>query len=575
MSASSGPSGFDPSLWFKAGQGMMQGAFDFLSQQRALFAQAGIDFAPRAATSDETEALKRLQQDFAERHAKLWASMLNPPADATPAVISDRRFAAEAWAESPFFDYIRQAYLLNTDYLTRAAEALPVADRNARERLRFMVRQFADMMSPANFAATNPEFVKQAIETQGASIAQGVKNLIGDLEKGRISMTDESAFALGRNLATTPGAVIFENEIFQLIQYRPATATVRERPLLIVPPCINKYYILDLQPANSFVRYAVEQGISVFLVSWRNPGEEQGQLGWDDYIEQGVLCALGVVREVSGVGRPNVLGFCVGGTLAASALAVAAARSEMPAESLTLLTTLLDFAEPGDLGCFVDEASVAARENTIGKGGLLKGRELASVFSALRPNDLIWNYVVDNYLKGATPTAFDLLYWNADSTNLPGPFAAWYLRNMYLENNLREAGKLNVAGVPLDLGLVNCPAYLLATREDHIVPWRSAYLGRRLLGGKTRFVLGASGHVAGVINPAAKNRRSYWTSESDAAGTDEWLAQTDEFPGSWWPNWIEWLMEFSGKEVAAPKRLGNKRYREIEPAPGRYVKTTA
>jgi len=301
--------------------------------------------------------------------------------------------------------------------------------------------------------------------------------------------------------------------------------------------------------------------------------------GYVEFLEShekdGVLRAISVVQEVSGAERPNVLGFCIGGTMLASALAVAAGRGDLPVESLTLLTALLDFEEPGDLACFIDEASVATRENTIGKGGLLTGREFSGVFSALRPNDLVWNYVVDNYLKGRSPTAFDLLHWNADSTNLPGPFAAWYLRNMYLENNLRVPGKLTMAGVPVDLGRISCPTYFLSTREDHIVPWRSSYLGRRLVGGETTFVLGASGHIAGVINPAAKNRRSYWTGGNGAASAEEWLAGAKEYKGSWWPHWIQWLHERGGAERAAPKRLGDRRHREIEPAPGRYVKEPA
>ncbi len=574
MSASSGPSGFDPSPWLKVGQDMMQGVLDFLAQQKSQLEKAGISFPPLGAASNETEALQVLQRDFAQRHLSLWAEMLKPTGAGTDTV-SDRRFVSSAWSESPVFDYIRRAYLLNAEYLTRTADAVPVTDRNARNRQQFLVRQYIDLMSPANFAATNPDFVKQAIETQGESITQGIRNLIGDLEKGRISMTDETAFEVGRNLAITPGAVIFENEIFQLIQYRPATTKVRERPLLIVPPCINKFYILDLQPENSFVRFAVEQGVTVFLVSWRNPGLAQGRLTWDDYIEEGVLRAIAVVREVSGAERPNTLGFCVGGTLLASALAIAAARGARLAESCTFLTTLLDFEEPGDLGCFVDQASVAAKESTIGKGGLLSGREFSSVFSALRPNDLIWNYVVDNYLKGKAPTAFDLLFWNADSTNVPGPFAAWYLRNTYLENNLRVPGKLIVAGAPLDLGRIDCPSYFLATREDHIVPWRSSYLGRRLVGGETTFVLGASGHIAGVVNPASKNRRSYWTGGGEIASADQWLAQATEAGGSWWSHWIRWLHQYSGKEVAPPKQVGNRRYKKIEPAPGRFVKEPA
>jgi len=571
--------GFDPASWLKAGQGLMQGMFDFLGQQQQLLQQVGIQLPPLEQASADTETLVRLQQAFAEEHARLWTSLIQRrPGDAASAespAARDRRFAGEAWGESPIYDYLRQAYLINARFLSQLAEALPIGDRHARNRLLFLTRQYVDAMSPANYAATNPEFIREAIATQGESITRGLVNLIGDIEKGRISMTDESAFEVGRNLATTPGAVIFENELFQLIQYSPTTPKVHAKPLLIVPPCINKYYILDLQPENSFAGYAVSQGITTFLVSWRNPGVEQGQLGWDDYIGEGVLRAIEVVQDVGGDARPNVLGFCVGGTLTASALAVAAARGELPVESLTLLTTLLDFEEPGDLGCFVDEASVAAREATVGKGGLMAGRELSGVFSSLRPNDLVWNYVVDNYLKGKSPTAFDLLYWNADSTNLPGPFAAWYLRRLYLENSLRVPGKLAMCGVPVDLGKVDCPTYFLASREDHIVPWRSAYLGRRLLGGETEFVLAASGHIAGVVNPAAKKRRSHWISESESAQAEEWFDAAIEHAGSWWPHWMGWLQARSGELVAPPKTAGNRHYKAIEAAPGRYVKQAA
>jgi len=342
-----------------------------------------------------------------------------------------------------------------------------------------------------------------------------------------------------------------------------------------VPPCINKYYILDLQPENSFVRYAIEQGHTVFLVSWRNAKAAQGHLTWDDYIEQGVLMAFRVAKDICAVERINTLGFCVGGTIISSALAVMKARGNDDVASLTLLTTLLDFSDPGELGCFIDEASVVARENTIGKGGLLMGRELAAVFSALRANDLIWQYVVGNYLKGIKPPPFDLLYWNSDSANLPGPFAAWYLRNMYLENNLRVPGKLAMCGVKADLGKVDMPAFILATREDHIVPWQTSYLGRKLLGGKTTFVLGASGHIAGVINPAAKNKRSHWVNDSQTTSADEWLAGATEVKGSWWPRWAEWLQQFGDGEVAARGRLGGKAHPAGEPAPGRYVKEKA
>ncbi len=532
------------------------------------------------AWQPQGDALAALQNEWRERHAALWQAMLaRRGGDVSPTVApaepGDRRFDHPAWAESPIFDYLRQAYRINSDYLKKAVEAAPVADGQAKDRLRFVTRQFVDAMAPSNFVATNPEFVQKALETQGQSITQGIQNLIADLEKGRISMTDESLFEVGRNLAITPGAVVYENELMQLLQYAPLTDKVAKRPFVMVPPCINKYYILDLQPENSFVRYAVEQGHTVFLVSWRNAKAEQGHLTWDDYIERGVLKAFGVVKDICGVDQVNALGFCVGGTIISSALSVMRARGGNEVASLTLLTTLLDFSEPGELGCFIDEASVVARENTIGKGGLLTGRELSTVFSALRANDLIWQYVVGNYLKGIKPAPFDLLYWNSDSTNLPGPFAAWYLRNMYLENNLRVPGKLAMCGVKADLRKVDMPVFILATREDHIVPWQTSYLGRALLGGKTTFVLGASGHIAGVINPAGKNKRSYWINDGEAASADEWLAGATETKGSWWPRWAEWLKQFGDGEVAARGRLGSRAHPAGEPAPGRYVKEKA
>lgn len=533
------------------------------------------------ALSIDAQHLAQLQREHLEQHARLWSSMASSSAEAAereqvakPSP-GDRRFSAPEWTVSPFYDYIRQAYLINAHYLMAVADLVPVSDKHARQRLKFMTRQYIDALSPANFAATNPEFVQRALDTKGESITAGLMNLIADVERGRISMTDESAFEVGRNLASTQGSVVYQNELMQLIQYSPLTDKVAEVPLLIVPPCINKYYILDLQPENSFVRYAVEQGFTIFLVSWRNPKAEQGTFGWDDYLDQGVLKALEVVREITKVAKPNILGFCVGGTLVGSALAVARARGEDPVGCVTFLTTMLDFADTGDIACYVDEASVATREATIGKGGLITGQEFTNIFSSLRPNDLVWNYVVDNYLRGNKPPAFDLLFWNADSTNLPGPFASWYLRNMYLENSLRVPGKLTMLGQPVDLGKIECPAYFYASREDHIVPWKTSYLGVRLLGSKdATFVLGASGHIAGVINPAAKRKRHFWTGDV-AATAEQWHHNTTEVPGSWWPHWSAWLATRSGEQVPARERLGNRRYKQIEAAPGSYVREQA
>ncbi|WP_298603145.1 PHA/PHB synthase family protein [Zoogloea sp.] len=563
---------------FKFGQSLAAGFFDYLGKQNAAFQQVAPAAAPQLPLPEASD-MARLQQELAEAHARLWAGMAQArPGEPVQPIVQpapgDRRFNAPEWTASPVFDYIRQAYLLNADYLTKLADALPIADGRTKERMQFLTRQYVDALAPSNFAATNPEFIQAAIETRGESITQGIKNLIADMEKGRISMTDDSAFEIGRNLATTPGSVIYENPLMQLIQYAPLTEQVHKTPLLIVPPCINKFYIMDLQPANSLVRFMVEQGFTVFLVSWKNIKAEQAHFGWDDYLQLGPITALEVVRDVTKVKKPHSLGFCVGGTILTSALAVLKGRGEDPVESLSLMTTLLDFADAGEIGCLVDEASVAGREATIGKGGVFQGRELAQVFSSLRANDLIWQYVVGNYLKGKTPDAFDLLYWNSDSTNIAGPFIAWYLRNMYLENNLRVPGKLEMLGVKVDLGKVDVPAYLMAAREDHIVPWTSAYLVRQLLGGDTTFVLGASGHIAGAINPASKNRRSYWVGESGASVPEEWLETATEQKGSWWLHWVEWLRPKSGDMVAARNKPGNTKYKVIEPAPGRYVKET-
>ncbi|WP_408634100.1 PHA/PHB synthase family protein [Pseudazoarcus pumilus] len=523
----------------------------------------------------EAVQLTELQRECATRHAELWRTMLGrAPGEAVEPVAppsrGDRRFSTPEWSESPVHDYLRQAYLINAEFVSACAAALPCEDAREKARMQYLARQFVDALAPSNFAATNPEFVRAALESEGESISRGIANLLADLGRGRISMTDESAFEVGRDLAVTPGEVIFENRLMQLIQYAPATAQVASKPLLIVPPCINKYYILDLSPENSFVRFVVEQGFTVFMISWKSAGPDEAHLGWDDYVETGVFEALRVVRAITRVREPNVLGFCIGGTLLASALAVAAPLRRGRVASLTLMTTLLDFEESGELGCLVDENAVAARERAAAEGAPMRGTELAGVFASLRANELIWPYVVGNYLKGERPPAFDLLYWNSDSTNLPGRFAAWYLRNMYLDNALRDPGRLAILGADVDLGRIDAPAYLFAAAEDHIVPWHGAYASRALLGGDTCFVLGASGHIAGAINPASRNRRSYRCDGPDTDDAESWLAGSIERPGSWWLDWVEWLRARSGRSVAA-RTPGNARFAPIEAAPGRYV----
>ncbi len=525
------------------------------------------------ATIDPT-VIAALQNDYMQQLTALWQEMLG---SRTPA-IADRRFAAPEWQSNPLHAFNAATYLLNARFLMALADSVEATPR-AKQKIRFAVQQMVDAMSPANFLVTNPEAQQKIIESKGESLTKGIAHMIEDMQKGRISQTDESAFEVGRNVATTEGAVVFENELFQLIQYKPLTKTVFERPLLLVPPCINKYYILDLQPDNSLVRYAVEQGHTVFLVSWCNPDASLGHATWDDYIENGAVKAISVVQEISGQDQINALGFCVGGTLLSTALALLFARGEKPVASLTLLTTLLDFSDTGVIDVFIDEAQVTMREKSIGQGGLMPGRDFASAFSSLRPNDLVWNYVKSNYLKGEDPPPFDLLYWNADSTNLPGPMFCWYLRNMYLENNLKVPGKTRVSGEKIDLSKVDAPTFIYGSREDHIVPWAAAFESTSLLNPKkrarNRFVLGASGHIAGVINPPAKKKRSYWTNDQEATNAEEWLSGAKEHAGSWWPEWAAFLAKTAGNQVNAPRKFGNASYKPIEPAPGRYVKVKA
>ncbi len=525
----------------------------------------------------DAERIKQLQQRYLEEASALWNEGLQDGAESS--VASDRRFAGEAWKANPVSRFSAASYLLNARTLMGLADAVE-GEEKTKARVRFAVEQWMAATAPSNFLALNAEAQKKAIETKGESIAKGIQNLLHDMKQGHVSMTDESVFEVGKNVATTEGAVVFENEFFQLLEYKPLTDKVYEKPFLLVPPCINKFYILDLQPENSVIRYAVSQGHRTFVVSWRNPDESMADKTWDDYIEHAAIKAIEVVQEISGSKTVNTLGFCVGGTILGTALSVLAARGEKPAASVTLLTSMLDFADTGILDIFIDETSVKYREAEMGKGGLLKGQDLASTFSFLRPNDLVWNYVVGNYLKGETPPPFDLLYWNSDSTNLPGPFYAWYLRNTYYENNLIKAGKMTVCGEKVDLGRLDMPVYIYGSREDHIVPIGGAYASTQHLPGKKRFVMGASGHIAGVINPPAKKKRSYWTNDKLPQGKypasqADWLKGATEHPGSWWTDWSDWLKAQAGKQIAAPKTYGSRKYKSIEAAPGRYVKARA
>lgn len=539
-----------------------------------------VDTRPITATIKEFGAtidpsvMAKLQNDYMQKMSALWQDMLSSKAPA----ISDKRFTGQEWQSNPVFAFNAAAYLLNARFLMSMAESVEATPK-AKQKIRFAVQQMVDAMSPANFLATNPEAQKKLIETKGESLTKGISHMLEDLQKGHISHSDESAFEVGKNVANTEGAVVFENAIFQLIQYKPLTKKVYERPLLLIPPCINKYYILDLQPENSLVRYAVQEGHTVFLLSWVNPDAALGHLAWDDYIVDGAIRAINVVQEISGQEQINALGFCVGGTILATALALLYGQRENPVSSMTLLTSLLDFSNTGVIDVFIDEAQVAMREQSIGQGGLMPGRDFTSAFSSLRPNDLVWNYVSSNYLKGEDPPPFDLLYWNADATNLPGPMFCWYLRNLYLENSLRAPGKLSVAGEKIDLSRIDAPAFIYGSREDHIVPWTAAYESTVLVNPKkrsrNRFILGASGHIAGVINPPAKKKRSYWSNDQVIDDAQQWLNEATEHPGSWWPEWSAFLAKHAGKQINAPRKYGNAKHKEIEPAPGRYVKVKA
>ena len=552
-----------------------------------LKAKPGLEAVPASlaemGVAIEPEMLARLQSDYMEQLSALWQGTLSSTLPPVP----DKRFSAPAWQTNPLSAFQASSYLLNARFLNAMADAVQ-APAKAKQKLRFSVQQMIDAMSPANFLATNPEAQQKILETKGESLVRGMSNMLSDMKKGHISQTDENAFEVGTNVATSEGAVVFENPYFQLLQYKPLSKTVAQRPLLIVPPCINKFYILDLQPANSLVRYAVEQGNTVFLVSWRNADASLAHATWDEFIEHAVMKAIEIVQQIANQEHINVLGFCVGGTLLSTALAVLAARGKHPVASLTLLTTFLDFSDTGGIDVYIDEERVAQREQEIGDGGLMHGKDFAAAFSSLRPNDLIWNYVGANYLKGEEPVPFDLLYWNADSTNMPGPMFCWYLRNTYLENNLKVPGKMTVCGEALDFGLIDAPAFIYASREDHIVPWESAYASMAILNPgqkqKNRFVLGASGHIAGVVNPPTKMKRNFWSQAPTSARSKKktelpdataWFKTAIEQPGSWWPEWSAFLAMHAGKQVPAPRGYGNKSYPAIEPAPGRYVKQKA
>ena len=487
----------------------------------------------------------------------------------------DRRFKDEAWKENEVFDFIKQTYLLSARFVQDVVSHVDGLPPKAAQKVDFYSRQFVDAMSPSNFLLTNPEVLRKTAETGGENLLRGLNNLLGDLERGRgklsIKMTDMDAFKVGEDIGISPGQVVFQNEVMQLIQYAPTTDKVLKRPLLIAPPWINKFYILDLRPKNSFVRWATAQGHTVFMISWVNPDAKLAQLRFDDYMTQGMFGALDAIEQATGEREVNAIGYCLGGTLLACSLAYMDAVGDDRIKTATFFVTMTDFQEAGELGVFIDEEQLRALEEKMEKRGFLDGSEMASTFNMLRANDLIWSFVVNNYLMGNEPFPFDLLYWNSDSTRMPAAMHSFYLRRMYQENLLCQPGGITLNHQPIDLRRIKVPAYFLSTREDHIAPWKSTYRGTQLLGGDNRFTLAASGHIAGVVNPPEGGKYSYWTNETLAKDAETWLASATEIGGSWWPDWQRWVLAHDKTEVPA-RHPGDRALKAIEPAPGHFVK---
>ncbi len=525
----------------------------------------------------DPQAVANTQLGLLQDHMKLWQNVTGKllgreDGDYIEGNPRDKRFKDEAWSKQPVFDYLKQSYFINARFLQQSLESIHGLDAHAVHKLGFFTRQLIDALAPSNFLMTNPEAMRMTIESNGATLVRGLEQLLGDIERGRISMTDEKAFVLGRDLASTPGSVVFENELMQLIQYAPATKQVHEVPLLLVPAWINKYYILDLRPENSLVKFLTEQGFTVFVISWVNPDEKLGRKSFEDYLKEGPLKALDVIEKISGSKKTSIMGYCLGGTLTAITMAyLRATKQSQRVASATYLTTLLDFAEAGDLKVFIDDTQLDALEARMSERGYLEGDAMATTFNMLRANDLIWSNVVNNYLLGKAPFPFDLLYWNADATRMPAAMHAFYLRTMYQRNELIKPGGIMLNGVRINLAKIDTPTYLLSTKEDHIAPWIATYAATQIFDGDVTFTLADSGHVAGVINPPAKKKYGYWTGTHMPADAEEWLAETTEQPGSWWPHWAKWQTKHAGKKIPA-RKVGNAKFKPIEKAPGRYAK---
>jgi polyhydroxyalkanoate synthase len=556
-----------------AGQGLPE-IKDELGIAKAFFDAWGQVFADPMRMA---EMQMKLWQDYMSLWQNSMLKMLGQQAApvAEPGK-TDRRFRHDDWENNFLYDYVKQSYLIAARHLHHSLASVDGLDDKTAKKVDFYTRQYIDALSPSNFLITNPEAMRETVNSGGQNLIKGLNNLLEDLSRGngeqlKVRMTDSEAFSLGGNLATTKGKVVFQNDIMQLIQYEPQTEKVHATPLLIIPPWINKFYILDMRENNSFVRWAVEQGHTVFIISWVNPDETLAHKSFDDYLTEGSLAALDVIRDITGEAKANVIGYCLGGTLLASTLAWLAAKKQERISSATFFVTMIDFERPGELEVFIDEQQVSALEKKMEKRGYLEGSEMATTFNMLRANDLIWSFVVNNYLLGRDPFPFDLLHWNGDSTRMPAAMHSFYLRNMYLKNLLREPGALTIAGIPIDITQAKTPAYFISTVEDHIAPWQSTYAGARLLKGPVRFVLGGSGHIAGIINPPAANKYGYWTNKKLPDQPEEWLSSATQHAGSWWTDWAQWVGGYAGAQLE-PRVPGKGKYKALEDAPGSYVK---
>lgn len=528
--------------------------------------------------------LAEAQANLWQQYADLWNATAKRMAGETvegPSRVpasDDKRFKDDAWSEDAVYDFIKQSYLLTSDWIYNTVREVEGLDPKTREKVDFYTRQYVDALSPTNFAPTNPKVMRTTLDSKGENLVKGFENLLRDLEDGqgqlRIAMTDTEAFTLGENVAVTPGKVVYQNDLMQLVQYSPSTDKVARRPLLIVPPWINKFYVLDLQPRNSLIKWAVDQGHTVFIISWVNPNEKLSHKRFDDYMLEGPLAALDAIEQATGERETNIIGYCIGGTLTACTLSYMASKGDDRIASATFLTTMTDFAEPGELGVFIDEEQLDKLEEHMNEIGFLEGRHMSQVFNMMRDNDLIWSFVVNNYLLGREPMAFDLLYWNSDNTRMPAMMHGFYLREMYLNNKLREPGALTLDGVPMDLTQIKVPVYMLSTADDHIAPWKSTYAATQFYKGPKKFVLSASGHIAGVVNPPVANKYCYWTNRSLPAEPDTWLEGAKRQEGSWWTDWHKWVGKHSGGSVKA-RMPGDGKLKAIEDAPGSYVKARA